>query len=231
MKAELLHAYLLHRRIYSDSQLMLDMLVEGVGHICLLARVNGKQALKKKAQLQPFQQLLISYAGKGDLKYLTQFEFAETLKYGATGLAGKTLYCGFYLNELSHRIVPVNEPIEDAYTLYKSHLFDLFQKKDLETCLRSFEFQLLELLGYGIDFSVDAEGEMLKTNTVYQYYSEIGWVQQAGNHTGFSGKQLLAISQCDFSEPHIRNIAKQLSRYLLKPLLGDRPLKSRELFL
>ncbi|MEC8351098.1 MAG: DNA repair protein RecO, partial [Pseudomonadota bacterium] len=35
----------------------------------------------------------------------------------------------------------------------------------------------------------------------------------------------------DFSAPDVLYMAKQLSRYLLKPLLGKKPLKSRELFI
>ena len=53
MDSEFYTAYLLHRRPFSDSQVMLDMLVEGVGQLRMLARVGGRQATKHKAQLQP----------------------------------------------------------------------------------------------------------------------------------------------------------------------------------
>jgi len=39
MDSDFYKAYLLHRRPYSDSQVMLDMLVEGVGQLRMLARV------------------------------------------------------------------------------------------------------------------------------------------------------------------------------------------------
>ena len=44
MDSDFYKAYLLHRRPYSDSQVMLDMLVEGVGQLRMLARVSGRQA-------------------------------------------------------------------------------------------------------------------------------------------------------------------------------------------
>jgi DNA repair protein RecO (recombination protein O) len=74
MDSDFYKAYLLHRRPYSDSQVMLDMLVEGVGQLRMLARVSGRQATKHKAQLQPFQALLVHYNGKYDLKYINKFE-------------------------------------------------------------------------------------------------------------------------------------------------------------
>ena len=107
MDSEFYTAYLLHRRPFSDSQVMLDMLVEGVGQLRMLARVSGRQATKHKAQLQPFQSLLVQYNGKSDLKYINRFE-----PHGRqTMLQGTELYCGFYMNELSNRILPINEPM------------------------------------------------------------------------------------------------------------------------
>jgi len=49
MDSDFYTAYLLHRRPFSDSQVMLDMLVEGVGQLRLLARISGRQATKHKA--------------------------------------------------------------------------------------------------------------------------------------------------------------------------------------
>ena len=51
MDSDFYTAYLLHRRPYSDSQVMLDMLVEGVGQLRMIARISGRQATKHKARL------------------------------------------------------------------------------------------------------------------------------------------------------------------------------------
>jgi len=213
---------------------MIDMLVEGVGQLRMLARLKGKQAIKHKAQLQPFQKLLISFTGKGALKYITQFELSGKV----TLLKGKSLYCGFYLNELCQRIIPHNEPVEDAYTLYNQHINYLQQENEIEPYLRTFEFQLLELLGYGIDFEFDIAGDKIQSKSQYQYFDEMGWGKILPNEADYYsyqqavyGEHLLAILNYDFSQSAVRQLAKQLSRYLLKPLLGNKPLKSRELFI
>jgi DNA repair protein RecO (recombination protein O) len=97
--------------------------------------------------------------------------------------------------------------------------------------LRSYEFQLLELLGYGVDFSFDASGEPIDERQTYSYFPELGFLMQQDTRSGFSGAQLKAIANHDFSQSDVLYMAKQLSRYLLKPLLGNKPLKSRELFM
>ena len=227
MDSDFYTAYLLHRRPYSDSQVMLDMLVEGVGQLRMLARISGRQATKHKAQLQPFQALLVNYSGKYDLKYINKFELHGNSHF----LKGDELYCGFYLNELTNRIVPVNEPIEQVFELYKTHLSNLNSGANLQEVLRSYEFQLLELLGYGVDFSFDASGEPIDEKQTYSYFPELGFLVQEDTRSGFSGKQLNAIANYDFSQSDVLYMAKQLSRYLLKPLLGSKPLKSRELFM
>ncbi|WP_283710253.1 DNA repair protein RecO [Pseudoalteromonas prydzensis] len=227
MDSDFYTAYLLHRRPFSDSQVMLDMLVEGVGQLRMLARISGRQATKHKAQLQPFQKLLVNYTGKHDLKYIQRFELHGT----QSPLVGDQLYCGFYLNELTNRIVPINEPIDHAYQLYKTHLQQLNQHPNLQAVLRSYEFQLLELLGYGVDFSFDAAGDPIVQQQTYSYFAEYGFVAQEQSGSGFSGAQLNAIAAHDFSAPDVLYMAKQLSRHLMKPLLGKKPLKSRELFI
>jgi DNA repair protein RecO (recombination protein O) len=227
MDSDFYTAYLLHRRPYSDSKVMLDMLVEGVGQLRMIARVSGRQATKHKAQLQPFQSLLVHYNGKYDLKYINKFELHGTPLF----LKGDELYCGFYLNELTNRIVPINEPIEQVFQLYKTHLKNLNSGANLQAVLRSYEFQLLALLGYGVDFSFDASGEPIVDTQTYSYFAEVGFSVQSDNRSGFSGAQLNAIANHDFSKADVLYMAKQLSRYLLKPLLGNKPLKSRELFM
>ncbi|GMM82892.1 DNA repair protein RecO [Pseudoalteromonas sp. MTN2-4] len=220
-------AYLLHRRPYSDSQAMLSMLVEGVGHLTMLARLKGKQSVKHSAQLQPFTPILCRYAGNYDLKYLNQFELVQN----PLPLKGKPLYCAFYLNELSYRVIPSSEPQEYIYELYQKHLKKLVDCNDFEPVLRSYEYQLLEALGFGVEFDMDADGDEIKDKYYYQYIPELGFVVTDNPQMGFNGKVLNRMASGEFADPEVRKPAKYLSRYLLKPLLGNKALKSRELFL
>ncbi|WP_105213705.1 MULTISPECIES: DNA repair protein RecO [unclassified Pseudoalteromonas] len=228
MNAGFERAFLLHRRAISDSQWLVDFVVENRGLMRMIARLSGKQAIKHKAQLQPFQALLIRYQGNGELKYLQHFELDTALE----PLRGDKLYCGFYMNELAARIIPINEPLEQIFSLYSQHLQELAGAKDLGASLRCYELQLLESLGYGVNFDSDYQGDAIDAKGQYDYYPEQGWVRQAQpvQGYGFSGAHILAFARYDFSEPQIQRAAKHFCRYILKPLLGNKPLKSRELF-
>jgi DNA repair protein RecO (recombination protein O) len=46
----------------------------------------------------------------------------------------------------------------------------------------------------------------------------------------FSGQHIQAIAARDFTVPEVKQTAKRITRILLKPLLGSKPLMSRELF-
>ena len=203
------------------------MLVEGIGHLSILARLKGKHALKQNAQLQPFTSILCRYAGNFDLKYLNQFELISH----PLPLKGKPLYCAFYLNELSHRIVPPSEPQEHIYAIYHKHLNQLVDCHDVEPVLRSYEYRILDELGFGIELGCDVNGDEINEDHYYQYIPEEGFVLTDNPHIGLDGRTLKQIGIGDFSSSHVRKSAKYLSRYLLKPLLGNKALKSRELFL
>ncbi|MCG7548270.1 DNA repair protein RecO C-terminal domain-containing protein [Pseudoalteromonas sp. Of7M-16] len=246
MDSDFRQAYLLHRRPYRDSQVMLNMLVEGVGQLSMLARIKGKRAVKQNAALQPFTCLLVRYAGKYDLKYLNDFEIQSP----PLMFKGTHLYCAFYLNELSHRIIPINEPLDHVFCLYQDHLKRLYSDGDnglaikvnsqqpkkpknseqIEEILRTYEFKLLYELGVGVEFDYDAFGTPIDEGSYYQFVREVGFCPSEDIHRSFSGKTLLAIAHGDYGSVVSRRQAKALSRYLLKPLLGNKPLKSRELF-
>ncbi|MCG7570909.1 DNA repair protein RecO [Pseudoalteromonas ruthenica] len=228
MEAGFDRAFLLHRRAISDSQWLADFLVQHRGMMRMIVRLSGKHAVKHKAQLQPFQPLLIRYQGGGDLKYLQHFELSGS----QPALIGDKLYCGFYMNELAVRIVPLNEPLEQVYDLYQAQLKALAATNHMAASLRHYELTLLESLGYGVDFEYDNIGKEISADCHYDYYPEQGWVmqQQPKYGYGFSGKQVLAMAAREFTDPEIQQAAKHFCRFLLKPLLGNKPLKSRELF-
>ena len=62
-KVDLASAFLIHRRAYRDNSLLLDFLTLEYGKI----RLIGRGVRQAKANIQMFQHLRISYAGKGEL--------------------------------------------------------------------------------------------------------------------------------------------------------------------
>src|SRR5690625_5400967 len=110
-------------------------------------------------------------------------------------------------------------------------------EQQLEPWLRRFELSVLEELGYGINLDAEAnEDTPLQADAWYQFENELGFTQvpsnvhSAGAQSLFLGRDLLAIVADDFSHRDTRQAAKRLTRAALQPLLGNRPLKSRELF-
>ena len=227
---ELQPAYILHTRPYRDTSMLLDVLTRDAGRIGLVARGVRSRKTPKRNLLNPFTRLLVSYQGKTDLKLLTHFE-AESMPLS---LNGNYLFSGFYLNELILRLLPEMDAHEDVFQLYERSLTELAQRQELEPILRRFELQLLESLGYGIHFEADANsGEVIVATENYCLDPTQGFFAATPDipqHFLFAGKHIVAIAANDFSLPELKQTAKRITRILLKPLLGNKPLMSRELF-
>ncbi len=230
MTAELQPAYILHTRPYRDTSMLVDFLTPEFGRITAVARGVRSRKTPKRNLLNPFTRLLISFQGKTDLKLLTHFE-AEGEHFT---LCAKHLFSGFYLNELLVRLLPEFDAHPEIYSLYEHSLQQLNARQDLEPILRSFELQLLNELGYGIDFGSDAKtGELILPNAHYCLDITQGLYLAHANvphNFQFSGQHIKAIAQGDFILPEVKQTAKRITRILLKPLLGNKPLMSRELF-
>ena len=63
----------------------------------------------------------------------------------------------------------------------------------------------------------------------YRFVPEYGMQRVAEGERGFDGEVLFQIAAGQFEGEALR-VAKRLTRSALAPLLGDRPLRSRELF-
>ena len=226
MRIELQPAYLIHARKISDSRLLVDFLTRDYGVVGAIARAPSK----KKSPHSLFRPALVSWLGNNSLKTITDYELNN---HNVSVLTGAPLFCGFYLNELLQRLMPKGEACERLFDLYQHSLAVLAAESDPEPVLRRFEFLLLEELGYAIDFTHDAlTGEPL--NTASHYYLDVaqGFTLLGQAHWPcYSGQALIAIAGGDYSHVDTKRTAKQLSRLLLKPLLGSKALKSRELFM
>src|SRR5690606_17329176 len=113
-------------------------------------------------------------------------------------------------------------------------LVNLVTNTDVEPCLRRFEFNLLQDLGYGVCVDIDSDsGEEVDARCVYVFDPAEGVkkaVVSPSSATTFSGSTLLAIGRGDYSDPAVRVAAKRLVRLALAPHLGTKPLMSREFF-
>ncbi|RYZ81168.1 MAG: DNA repair protein RecO, partial [Moraxellaceae bacterium] len=137
--------------------------------------------------------------------------------------------------ELLVRLLPEMDAHEDIFESYQESLQQLNLQVELEPILRSFELRLLASLGYAIHFGVDAKsGLHIESKSFYILDVQQGfYLASIANSSNilFSGEHLLAIENSNFANTDVRLTAKRITRILLQPLLGKKPLMSRELFL
>ena len=211
-------------------------------------RVAKKSSTSASAQL--FQPVLLSFSGAGELKTAIGIE----ANGASIALNDKFLYCGFYVNELLCRMWPQNIASEDIYLRYHQLLMAFSevqksaqQKKQhndiqqtqmvLEQLLRQFEFELLYMLGFAINWHYCAHSQLpIVAQCNYTFDSEQGFsvsdltADLHGQCKVFCGADILAIASGEPLQGQTLLAAKCLSRLALAPHLGDKPLKSRELF-
>jgi DNA repair protein RecO (recombination protein O) len=230
MRVDLQPAYILHTRPYRDTSLLIDFLTPDFGRVTAVARGVRKNKTPKRQLLNPFSRLLVCWQGKTDMKLLTSFESDNHF----LSLSANHLYSGFYLNELLVRLLPEMDGHNGLYFAYEQSLDALQNKGDIEPLLREFEFRLLTELGYGLNFSTDARNDCaVEAQGFYECHAQEGFFSAGPDVPEkflLKGEWLLAIAAGDYSDPATRLAAKYLSRRLLKPLLGSRPLNSRQLF-
>lgn len=229
-RVQLTPAFLLHQRPWRESSALLEVFTESHGRVGLVARGVRSARSRQRGDLQPFRALRLSWQGRGELGTLTAVE-----PDGAViGLRGKALYSAFYLNELLMRLLARHDPHPALFDHYRHSLQQLTAATELETALRLFEMRLLQEAGYAVQLECDAaSGEALNADTLYDYHLESGPVAVAGDSDSgfvFKGSSLMAIAREELSDAAVLADAKRLLRAALRLYLGDKPLKSRELF-
>ena len=217
-------AFLIHRRMYQGSSLLLDFFTKDFGRLRLVAR----GARKSKTSLQMFQCLSISFKGKGELKNLSQWEIADKPRR----ILGDDLILAMYVNELILRLLPENDEYSEIFHAYWNFLSNLksLNSNEKEYALRDFENQMLEDLGYGIDFSYDMNDEPINENLNYEFIEHQGF--STSDNGLIPGKILVNLLRREniVTDTNELSILKKMNRKRLKSLLGDKPLKSKELF-
>lgn len=218
-------AYVLHSRKYRDTSLILELFTENSGRVAAVQR--GARGKKKSSTLQPFTPVLVSYLGKGELKTLTQVD-AGNMQL----LIGDRLLLGMYANELLVRLMGKYVPASLLFQSYQKLLLSLVADADYTTELRRFELRLLEELGYGISFAFEAvSGDMVEPDSYYRFVADEGFYPIAAEtNNSFVGAHLLAIADGELNGPEVEQTARRITRVAISRLLGDRPLRSRELF-
>ena len=222
--------FVLHHYPYGETSLLLEAFTYAFGRVGIVAR-GARRAGKAfaGAQLRPFQPLLLTWAGRGELGTLVRAEAPEA----AIEMKGNAVWCAFYVNELVLRLLHRHEAHADLYVAYDEVLRALADTDCQEGVLRIFEKRLLAGLGYGLALLRDARsGEAVRTSASYRYILDEGPVVADGLSEGLviKGATLIALARETFTTPEQLREAKQLLRAALAPLLGGKPLYTRRLF-
>ncbi|HIG89006.1 DNA repair protein RecO [Candidatus Thioglobus sp.] len=224
-KVDLTPAFLIHRRAFKESSLLLDFFTLEYGKI----RLVGRGLRKSKTNIQMFQCLNISFSGKGELKTLSNWEVDDTPRI----IKGEALILSMYVNELISRLLFDQDPHFKLFEIYKQFIVQITNMNQQAGywLLRLFENNLLSELGYALDLSHDINGNDINKNNRYEYQHQLGFLHaDTGKISGKLINQMLIEDIENMPDAQQLKVCRDLNRQRLNPLLGNKPLKSRSLF-
>ncbi len=221
-------SYILHRRAYKESSLLVEIFTRDFGRLTLIAKGCRREKSRVRGLFLPFKPLLISWTGKGELPILTSIE--QTEFYPQLDISGVT--CGYYINELILKLLHRHDPHQLLYDKYHQAVFQLLDNEKPHTILRIFEKHLLREIGFGLVLDHDVEsGEMINEHHNYQYFPQKGPIAtHAVNGTQsniISGSSLMALQKEKFESEQEQIQAQRLTRWLINIQLSGKELRSR----
>ena len=226
-------AIVLHLVPYRESSVIVRFLTESAGKISGIYRGVRGNKRKSKAVVQPLYSGVVEYLGKPDLFTISNF---EANRFPA--LTGQGLYSGLYVAELLVKVLGEGEGEEQLLEETVRVINDLETNTGLASKLRRFEFRLMEILGYGVDFTREAVvHEAIDPEGTYVYVDQVGFVGersgvplQGAEISEIPGSMLQQFACGDFSDEVGGVIAKRISTIALSSLMGNKTLSSRKIF-
>ena len=217
-------AFLLHQRPYGNSSVMAEMFTLDNGRISVIAKGAKKPKSKFFGVLSPFSKLRITYRGKSELKTLTNVDKEDIFSDSFSKLS----YTLLYINELLIKILPQGAPQKELFNLYDKFLLEIKTSNEIDIILRRFEIELLEMLGYGINFINEVDsGQSIDADKLYDFVPELGFKESPNGI--FNGKEIISISKLDFENINKKKF-KSLTTMAIGYSLDGGDLKSRQIF-
>ena len=222
-------AFVLHTYPYRETSLVVETFTWNFGRVGLVARGARRPRSALRGLMMAFQPLLLSWAGKSELRTLHKAEWQG----GIPQLRGLGLMCGFYLNELLLKYLAREDPHDRLFDLYQDAIAALAQEPEPATVLRRFEKHLLKELGYALILDREADsGGPIDPGKRYTYVIERGPValeRGADAPLEISGQTLIELDSDRFADAATLAQSKHLMRFLVNHYLGDQELHTRQL--
>ena len=217
--------FLLHQRSYGETSIISEVFTKKNGRMSIIAKGAKKPKSKFFGYLVPFYKLDITYSGRSELKTLTSID-RNLMDYNNT--LSKKSYSLLYINELLIKLLPKDAAQSDLFDLYDNFLKQVSSKKDLEITLRNFELDLLDMLGYGLDFEYEiGSNTPIKANEKYSYIPEKGFKNiESGN---LSGEDIINVKKRNLSNVS-KNLLKDITTKAIGFCLDGKELTSRNIF-
>lgn len=226
------NAFVLHARPWRETSLLVEVLSEHHGRLGVVARgVQGPKRHALRAALQPLQWIGFDAVQVGELARLNSAEALDV----APRLTGEAMLSGFYLNELTLRLAPRQDPVPELYEAYGRARSRMAAGEALGWTLRRFERDLLDTLGFGFDWHHDGDGASIDPAARYRLDPEHGprRVLSDRGHgdrsSAATGRGLLSLA--DDRTPVADDLPglRRAMREVLAHHLGPRGLKSWEM--
>ena len=219
----------LHTRPFKETSLLVDLFTRNHGKISVIAKGAKRPKSKIGIIKTPSCLFFVSCTGRGELKILTHCEIKEYFFPIAEAFNSVV-----YLNELLIKLLEKEDAhpeIFDHYLIVCGSLKSK-NKEKLEKNLRSFELTLLKEIGYGLNLNFEGNSDIeIKEDSSYKFVPSVGFLPQTkseSNKNNFSGRDILNLSNGNFSSSDTLLASKQIMRQAIDFHLGNKTLKIRE---
>ena len=217
-------AFILHRKNWQNSSLLLELLTRDFGRISVLAK-GGKNS-RSRGLYQPFNKVAVGWSGRYALKTLTAID-------GGAAQIPESLYLPLlYVNELVESFQPEFESSVEIFNLYDD-LLNRINPHNVEISLRRFERASMQVFGYLPDLYTDSlQSNPIDPQCCYYFVAGRGLVPCGCDHkNAIEGRILDFWNQEKFEDPGVAHTAKSIMRCIIDFNLQGKRLKSRDIYL
>ena len=213
-------AFILRRREWRNSSLLLDLLTRDYGRLRVMARAARRNPAR--IPYQPFALLSLGWSGRQELKTLTGVDG------NALPVDERNYLVLMYVNELIESLLPEHEENPQVFDLYLALLQTACEKLD-EAALRRFELEFLRIQGYFPELSIDAEsGEQIDPASHYLFEIDRGFVAcNPGDKHSIAGQSIIDWILGNYENEAVLRLASVVLRSSIDFNLHGKTLKSR----